>query len=327
MGHRKQSRPRHGSLAYLPRGRASRIIPRIKYWPPYDKETKPLAFVCFKAGLTSAFIIDNTPNSPTYGTEIMVPVTVLAAPPMFVAGIVFYEKNEDGTLKTLSTIWSEKTPENIRRLHPSFKPNQDKLNNIEKIIDRIYEVRLLMMTQPYLIGLSKKPRLIEVKVGGKNIKDCINYAIKKLGSEISIKEVFKKGDFVDVIAVSKGKGFQGVVKRYRVKLQPRKSRKMKRAVASIGPWHPAYVMYTVPRSGQMGYHRRTEFNKEILDIEEDGSKYTPKGGWKHFGIIKTTAVLIKGTIPGTQKRPIILRIPAKPPKIEIKEKQITFIKV
>ncbi|MEM4187004.1 MAG: 50S ribosomal protein L3, partial [Candidatus Caldarchaeum sp.] len=33
MGRRKYSRPRHGSLAYLPRGRARSILPRVKHWP------------------------------------------------------------------------------------------------------------------------------------------------------------------------------------------------------------------------------------------------------------------------------------------------------
>lgn len=81
---------------------------------------------------------------------------------------------------------------------------------------------------------------------------------------------------MDVLAITKGKGFQGPVKRWGVKILPRKSRKTKRGVAVIGPWHPTRVLYTVPRAGQMGYFQRTEYNKRILKIGADGKEITPR---------------------------------------------------
>jgi len=84
-------------------------------------------------------------------------------------------------------------------------------------------------------------------------------------------------------------------------------------------------MYTVPRPGQLGYHRRTEFNKRILMIEEDGMKLTPKGGFPHFGVVKTPCILLEGTVPGPPKRPIVLRAPARPPKTPPEPPEVTYV--
>jgi len=325
MGHRKYSAPKKGSLAYLPRGRASRILPRVRYWPPYDGEPTLLGFIGYKAGQTTVFYIDTTPNSPTQGLEIAKVGTVVAAPPMLVAGVVGYGE-ENGALKELKRVWSKDVPEVIRRRIPTWKPNEEGVEKLRGLADRLVEVRVIAMAQPKLAGLPRKaPDLLEIKVGG-DVKDALEYALSKLGKEVKVGEVFAPGSWVDVIAVSKGKGFEGVVGRYGVKIQPRKKRKTRREVGAIGPWKPPYVMYTVPRAGQLGYHRRTEFNKRILAVEEDGLKYTPKGGFPHFGVVKTECVVLEGTVPGAPKRPVVLRYPAKAPT-HIEPPELTYVEV
>jgi large subunit ribosomal protein L3 len=159
----------------------------------------------------------------------------------------------------------------------------------------------------------KKPDLMEIKVGGGAIEEQLEYAKKLLGKTVSIISVFKEGQFVDVVSITKGKGFQGPVKRWGVKILPRKSRKTKRGVAVIGPWHPARVVYSVPRAGQMGYFQRTEYNKRILKIGADGSEITPKGGFKRYGSVRGIYLLIDGSLPGPPKRLIRLRYPVRPP--------------
>ncbi|MEM3742756.1 MAG: 50S ribosomal protein L3 [Nitrososphaerota archaeon] len=315
MGHRKQSAPRRGSLAYLPRGRASRIIPRIKYWPPYEGEAKLLGYVGYKAGHTTIYYIDNTPGSPTLGLEIAKVGTLIATPPIIVAGIVGYIEEND-TLKEYTRVWASSLPEDIKRKIPTWRPNEkEKLEKLKNSIGKLKEVRIIGLARPKLAGLpKKKPDLIEIKVGG-SIDKALEYAISKLGKEVKISEVFNNGEYIDVIAVTRGKGFEGVVGRYKVKIMPRKKRKTRREVGAIGGRSPAYVTYTVPRAGQLGYHRRTEFNKRILTITENGQEYTPKGGFPHYGIVRTEAVILEGTVPGTPKRPVVLRIPAKPPPI------------
>jgi len=319
----KDSRPRAGSLAFYPRCRASRLVPRVRYWPPYEGDPKPLGFLGYKAGHLTAYYIDTTPNSPTQGQEVAKVATAIAAPPMLAAGIAVYTE-ENNALKELTRVWSKNVPDAIFRKIPTWKPNEDEgLRKLEALKDQITEVRLIGLAFPKLAGLSKKkPDVLEIKIGG-DVDKALEYAVSKLGKEIKISEVFKPGDFIDVMAVTKGKGFQGVVKRFGVKILPRKKRKGRRVVGAIGGRTPGYVPYTVPRPGQLGYHRRTEFNKRILLIEEDGAKLTPKGGFPHFGVIKTDCVLLEGTVPGTPKRPIVMRIPARPPP-PIESPEVTY---
>jgi len=127
-------------------------------------------------------------------------------------------------------------------------------------------------------------------------------------------DVFKEGQFIDVISVTKGKGWQGPVKRWGVRILSRKSRKTKRGVAVLGPWHPTRVLYTVPRAGQMGYHQRTEYNKRILKVGANGNEVALKGGFLRYGPIKGPYLLIDGSLPGPAKRLIRLRYPVRPPK-------------
>ena len=326
MGHRKYSAPRRGSLAFLPRGRASRLLPRVKYWPPrLDNAVLPMGFVGYKAGVTSVYYIDNTPNSPTMGAEVQKVATVLAVPPLKVVGITLYEK-VDGKLRDLLKIWSSNLPEDVKRRIKSLRPNEDEARKkIEELKDRIAEVRLIVATNTRVVGAGKKPHILEIKVNSEPEK-ALEYALSKLGQELRISEVFKEGDYVDVIGVTKGKGFEGVVKRYGVAKLQHKSRKTVRGVGAIGGRSPAYVTYYVPRSGQLGYHRRTEFNRRIMIISENGTELTPKSGWHKFGIIKTDAVVLEGTVQGPPKRPVVLRTPAKPPA-PVEKPEITMLEV
>ncbi|MEM3922596.1 MAG: 50S ribosomal protein L3, partial [Nitrososphaerota archaeon] len=285
----------------------------VKYWPPYEGEPKPLGFLGYKAGHLTAYYVDTTPNSPTQGQEVAKVATVIVAPPMLVAGLVAYAE-ENNALRELVRVWSSKAPADLMsRKISNWKPNEEDLRRLESLRGEIAEIRIIAAAFPKQAGLSKKkPDILEIKIGG-DVEKAVDYAISKLGQEIRVNEVFKPGDFIDVIAVTKGKGFAGVVKRWGVSILPRKKRKGRRVVGAIGSRTPGYVPYTVPRPGQLGYHRRTEFNKRILAIGDDGSKVTPKGGFPHFGIIRTTYILLEGTVPGTPKRPIVLRAPARPP--------------
>ena len=71
----------------------------------------------------------------------------------------------------------------------------------------------------------------------------------------------------DILGITRGKGFQGSVKRWGVKLLTHKNSKHRRMIGTLGPKSPGYVRPTVPQAGQMGYHQRTEYNKRILKIK------------------------------------------------------------
>ena len=327
MGHRKKSAPRRGSLAFLPKGRASRHIARIRYWPSVEYGPVPLGFAGYKAGMTHVFYINKDEGSPDYGREVFKAATVLETPPMKVCAVRVYEKTYDG-LKSLTEVWSKDLPRDLERVFTlPKKPREEGLEKLESYIDRISEVRILAATQPRLTSVpKKKPDLMEIKIGGGTVEDQLKYVEGIFGKDLSISDVFKEGSLVDVISITKGKGFQGPVKRFGVKILPHKSRKTKRGVAAIGPWHPARVLYTVPRPGQMGYFHRVEYNKLILKIGSDGSEITPKGGFVNYGLVRGDYVLIEGSVPGPVKRLVRLRYPARPPKAGVVQlPEVTYI--
>src|SRR5207249_448572 len=132
-----------------------------------------------------------------------------------------------------------------------------------------------------------------VKIDGGTVQDQLEFGKKILGKDLKISEVFKEGGDVDVISITKGKGIQGPVKRWGIKKLKHKSRKTVRGVGSIGPWHPHYVMYSVPRAGQMGFAQRTEYNKEILKMGDNGAEVTPKGGFLRYGPVKTEYTVLR----------------------------------
>ncbi|MEM1507127.1 MAG: 50S ribosomal protein L3 [Candidatus Bathyarchaeia archaeon] len=315
MGHRKISAPRRGSLAYLPKARASHIVGRIRYWPEVKEGPVLLGFAGYKSGMTYTVVINDEPGSPNFGKEVVQPVTIIDAPPMYVAAIRAYVKDEN-RLKALTEVWADSLPKDISRVITPPKVNtKENLEKIEKSLDKIVEFRALVATQPKLANIpKKKPDLMEIKIGGGTIKEQFDYVKKILGKTISVEEVFKEGQYVDVIAVTKGKGFQGPVKRWGVRTLQHKSRKTERGVGTLGPWGMKRVIYTVPRAGQMGFHQRTEYNKRIMKIGKDGKEVTPKGGFLHYGPVKGPYIMLSGSVPGPAKRLIRLRYPARPPK-------------
>jgi large subunit ribosomal protein L3 len=339
VGARKKHAPRRGSLGLRPRKRASRLIPRIKSWPEVQSENPlPLAFIAYKAGMTHAFIIDDEPGSMTYGREIFVPVTVLEAPPMIATAVRVYGYDPNIGLYTLGEAWAqpetlvEKYKLDIYRVVPRLRfPEPDKaIKRLESMLDKVYDVRIIAATQPRLVGglSKKKPDILEIKIGGGNgIEDRFNYAVKILGSEIRVTDVFREGQFVDVIAVTKGKGFEGVIKRFGVKELPRWHKHRKGSRSGPGTRGPAtsFSWSEVPQPGQMGYHRRTEYNKRILKIGDNGLEVTPKGGFLHYGIVRSTYILLAGSVPGPAKRPIVLRHPVRPKWTPEAPPKITYI--
>jgi large subunit ribosomal protein L3 len=317
----KIKKPRRGALAFYPRKRARRIYPRIKTYPKVEK-VKLLAFAGYKAGCLHVIAIDNRKDSPTFGQEISLPATILDCPPLKVLGIRAYKKSLKG-MKVFTEAWSQNLPKDLER-KVKAKPSEQNLEKIEKNLDKLAEIRLIVCTQPRLSGIGKKkPEIFEIGIGGEKIEEKYNFAKSLLGKEIKINEVFREGEIVDVIGVTKGKGTAGPVKRFGVKIQTRKAHQKRRHVGSLGQERPGKVRWTVPMAGQLGFQTRTELNKRILKIGE-GKEVTPKGGIKRYGIIKSNYVLIEGSVPGSKKRLIMLRSAVRPGKykflpIEIKK--------
>ncbi len=325
----RHSKPRAGSKAFWPRKRAKRIYPRVNTWPKTDK-TKTLGFAGYKAGMAHVFFIDTKKDSPTKGEEISVPVTVLDCPPLFVLGVRVYRMSPKGYV-AFSEVMDDKIKDDKylkKKLILGKYKKEERVKSIEKELDKIKKIRLIVKTQPKQSGLGKKrPEIFEVEVGGKDIREKWNYSKQLIGKEISIKDVFKEGEFVDVIAVTKGKGTQGPVKRFGIKIQTRKAAGKRRHTGTLGSETPRRVLHTVPMPGQMGFQIRTEYNKRILKLGENGEKITPKSGFTNYGIIRGDYVLIEGSLPGSRKRLVRLRTAIRPPKVPVLPSEIKHLSV
>ena len=61
--------------------------------------------------------------------------------------------------------------------------------------------------------------------------------------------------------------------------------------------------------GQMGYHKRTEYNKKLLKIgnESEVDLINPDGGFVKYGLVKNNYIVVKGSLPGPSKRLVVLR--------------------
>merc|ERR1712170_12631 len=189
-------------------------------------------------------------------------------------------------------------------------------------------IRVIAHTQMKLLKKrQKKAHVMEIQVNGGSIAQKGDFARHKLEKQIPVSNVFGQDEMIDIIGVTKGKGFKGVTSRRHTKKLPRKTHKGLRKVACIGAWHPSRIQYTVARAGQKGYHHRTEINKKIYDIRDgfhmkDGKlvknnaateydlsdkSINPMGGFPHYGEVKQDFVMIKGCCIGPKKRVLTLR--------------------
>ena len=308
------SRPRRGSLAYSPRKRASSQVPRYNSWPEYEGEPVLQGFAGYKVGMTHVVMVDDHKNSPPEGKDIMVPVTVVEIPPMKVVGIRAYNADTYGK-HACAEAWTNQCDEALGGRIPLPKKDnaEDALNRIRTLAGegKVVEIFALMHTQPAkLTGVPKKvPDLMEVRVAGGSIADRLEFAASLLGNEVNVDNVVKSGQYVDVTAVTRGKGTQGPVKRWGIQVRKGKHSRggKKRHIGNLGPWTPHHVRWQVPQIGQTGYQQRTEFNKRILKISENGEGINPDGGFLHYGLVRNRYVMIKGSIPGPNKRLIRMR--------------------
>ena len=310
MGHRKHSQPRRGSLAYLPRARARSMEARIRGWPKItSEEPKILAHCGFKAGCVQIVSIDDRDKTPNAGKQLVSLGTVLVTPPILVLGIRGYSKDSDG-LHAEFDVFTEDIPKDIAK-EISLKTKEGALENAEKMLGRIHEIYAIVAVSPRAAGLEqKKPYVFEASVQGGDINKQFEHVKDNLGKEIKIEQIFETGASVDVAAITKGKGWQGVIQRYGAKKKQHKSRKTVRELGSLGPISPQNVMYTVPRAGQMGFHQRVEYDKRIMimsNTNENKLKINPSGGFKHFGLVRGDFIILKGSVPGTYRRLIKLR--------------------
>jgi len=116
---------------------------------------------------------------------------------------------------------------------------------------------------------------------------------QKVFGDILRVDIFEEGEYIDVVGVSKGKGFQGVVKRHHfhgVGEASHGQHNRLRAPGSVGAssW-PSRVMKGLRMAGRMGGNRVKVINLQILKI-----------------ILDRNLVLVKGAVPGPNGSYVII---------------------
>merc|ERR1712048_1470100 len=322
MSHRKFEKPRSGHLGFLPRKRTRKHRGKIRSFPKDDASKAPhfTAFAGFKAGMTHITRDIHRIDSRLHKKEVVEAVTIIETPPMKVVGFVGYIETIKGMIA-------------------------QQANTEARILKYCTVIRAICHTQVHLMGnlRTKKAHVMEIQVNGGDIKKKVDFIKGMFEKDLKIDQVFGPHEVIDVIGVTKGKGYTGVTKRYGVRKLPRKTHRGLRKVGCIGSWHPSKIQYTIPRAGQCGYHHRTECNKRIYRIgqgERSGVKnnastesdlteknITPMGGFPHYGVVRDDYLMIKGCCIGTKKRTLCLRktlVPATKRKLneDIKLKYI-----
>ena len=295
------SKPRAGSLQFWPRKKSKRIYANVKFLRG-DKDNKLLGFIGYKVGMTHLHYISQNPHIKQK-IETVSPVTVIECPPLKPFSLRFYKKSGYGS-EVITEILSKNLEKELSR--KITLPKKQK----EQIPEKFDYLKLLVYTQPKSTGIGKKkPEIIELGMSG-DLEFAKSLLNKK---EIKIDEVFKENQYVDIHAITKGKGNQGPVKRFGISLKQHKSEKGTRRVGSLGNW--TAKTWRVAHAGQMGYSKRTEYNKLIFKIGNDNNEINQKGGFHKYGNVKNDYVLLKGSIAGSKKRAIIMTEPIRNKKV------------
>jgi len=297
----------------------------------------------YKAGSTHVVREVDRSGTKLHKKEVVETVTILETPPLVVVGVVGYTQTPRG-LRTLTTVWAAHlSNEVLRRFYKNWYRSKKKAftkyaknyaadkktTTIDRELARIKKycqvVRVIAHTQISALNLrQKKAHILEIQVNGGSVAEKVDFATKLFEQKVGVDTVFEENEMIDVCAVTKGKGFEGVTTRWGTRRLPRKTHKGLRKVACIGAWHPARVAFSVARAGQNGFYHRTEVNKKVYKIGKKGTdngstefdltkkSITPLGGFVRFGVVNEDYIMLKGAIPGTKKRPITLRKSLRP---------------
>lgn len=134
-------------------------------------------------------------------------------------------------------------------------------------------------------GITPHRHLVEVRVD-----DVDAY---KLGQEISVADVLAKGGRADVAGVSKGKGFQGVMKRHNFAGQGAShgAHRIHRAPGSIGACAtPSRVFKGMKLPGRMGGEKTTILNLEVVEVDAERG-----------------LLMLRGAVPGAKGAVVLVR--------------------
>lgn len=304
------SSPHHGSLQFWPRKRAEKILPSVNWKVVQGKEKSSgiLGFIAYKVGMGTAVVKDNTADSMTKGKKIIMPVTVLEAPNMKIFSVRFYKFGK--AVKDI-IVSNDKELKRVVRVSKEVKP-------FDAQIPADYDdIRVIAYSIAKQTSVKKAPDVIELGISADN---KLEYAKSLIGKEITAKD-FLQYDMVDVRGLTTGRGLVGPVKRFGINLKQHKTEKGVRRPGSLGPWHPARVTFVTPMAGQLGMFSRVHYNLKVISSSSVSEKnINPAHGFKHYGKINSSYIIVKGSVQGPSKRQVLLTPSFRPTKSAAKKK-------
>ncbi len=306
-------------MQYWPHRRAHKRLPRMRSAPRIGAPVL-CNIVAYKVGMTHFTMLDDT-ESVTKGAEISKSCTILEVPETNIYGVRFYSKDPLTNYKVVAA-------EVLASSGKQGKSEED-LNGMRSRLKEFIDVTALMVAHPESTGIGQHhPVKFESPVGGKSVEEKFNFIAGLLTKRVNANDVFKNGEYIDVISISKGKGWQGAIKRFGISKQPRKTTKKIRHVGTLGPATPPKVLYTVPHAGQMGFNYRTEHNKRIFKIGDSNDKsINPSAGFTNYGVVKNGYVIIGGSVPGPAKGLVRIRKAIRRAGATIKEPTISYLAI
>lgn len=132
------------------------------------------------------------------------------------------------------------------------------------------------------------PKRFVREIRGANVEEY------EVGQEVKV-DIFSAGELVDVTGISKGKGFQGAIKRHGQSRGPMShGSRYHRRPGSMGPIAPNRVFKSKELPGRMGGERVTVQNLEIVKVD-----------------VERNLLLIKGNVPGAKRSLVIIKSAVK----------------
>jgi len=306
--------PRKGSLQFWPRKRVNKFLPSVN-WNAIDSGKNLKGFICYKAGMASAYVKDNTPQSMTKDKKIIIPVTILECPPMRIFSVRLYKNG-----KVAKDILNSTLEKELKKKVKLPKKNENKVDDIK--LEDFEDVRLICYSNVKKTNIKKKPDLAEIGLVGSN-EEKLKFIKENLAKEFSISDFFEKSQLVDLRGLTKGHGLSGPVKRFGITLKSHKSEKGRRRPGSLGPWHPARVTFRVPQAGQLGMFTRVVYNNSIIGLGKSEGKFK---NIKNFGDIKTDYLIVRGSVQGPSKRQLLVTSPLRETRKQ-KKKEFDLIEL
>ena len=148
--------PRKGSLQFWPRKRAEKFLPRVN-WSFINSDKGLKGFICYKAGMATAFVKDNTEHSMTKGKKIVVPVTIIECPTMKIFSVRFYKNGI-----VAKEIIAEGADKELKGVIKVGKKKHSGLDEAVKAVENFDDIKVICYSQVKKTNIKKTPDLWKI---------------------------------------------------------------------------------------------------------------------------------------------------------------------